>query len=170
MLTKRSRKSYGIGKPLLSMNPQPIISKRDPGPKDRSEVGALWIKNSGKHRAVYINEGVEENKTVWGVLSYDYIKASIASPTVTATMNVYKGSLTLTGFTTASAAEFDLTIVNELVKDGDPIQLTVASNCVADAYMVPSKIDVNDNGIIVTIYNDGSAALNGDIVVTFELI
>jgi hypothetical protein len=96
--------------------------------------------------------------------------ATVANPTTTAVINANVGVATFTGFTTAAAASETLTITNSKVSSTSAILVTVSNLGANDAQMTLQRIKQGAGTFDVEITNNGAAALNGNIVVTFWVI
>src|SRR3990167_4982789 len=97
--------------------------------------------------------------------------ATVASPGASVTINNRVGVATYTGFTTAAAGTQTFTITNSVVSEGDGILLTVANSGTNDAQMDLRRVDTEGGGaIVVDTINNGAAALNGDVVITFWIL
>lgn len=93
-----------------------------------------------------------------------------ASPTAASTLNVRAGAATFTGFTTASAASQNFTITNSLVTTSSNILCTVCNEGGNDAQMTIQRITRGSGSFVVTCKNNGAAALNGNVIVTFWVL
>jgi len=97
--------------------------------------------------------------------------ATAASPTSTVVINARVGVATYTGFTTASGADVDLTITNSALGVGDGIFVTVSNTGTNDADIQLEGVITQTAGTITLhCINQGPAALNGSIIVTFWII
>lgn len=95
--------------------------------------------------------------------------ASVAGTSLT--LNARVGVATFTGQTTASAGTITLTITNSALGAGDGIFCTVSNKGSNDAQMTLTRVNTETAGtLIVQADNNGAAALNGDIIVTFWII
>lgn len=87
------------------------------------------------------------------------------------TINARVGVATFTGLTTAAAATETLTITNSALGAGDGVFCTVSNRGTNDARMTLTRVNTQTAGsLVVQAINNGAAALNGDIVVTFWII
>lgn len=93
-----------------------------------------------------------------------------ASPTATATINARVGKATFTGFTTAAAATQVFTITNSIVTATSGILVTVHNAGANDAQMTIQRVNAGAGSFVVTTKNNGAAALNGNVVITFWVI
>lgn len=90
---------------------------------------------------------------------------------VALTINARVGVATFTGLTTAAAATETLTITNSTLGAGDGIFCTVSNRGTNDAQMTLTRVNTQTAGtLIVQADNNGAAALNGDLLVTFWII
>lgn len=97
------------------------------------------------------------------------VTASVAGVSTTANGRVFK--CTFTGQTTASGATEDFTITNSASGAGDGIFVTVANAGSNDAKMTLERVNVETAGtIIVETQNNGSAALNGNVIISGWII
>jgi hypothetical protein len=100
---------------------------------------------------------------------YVAISGHTASATAgAATLNTPLGQITSESITTAAAASYTLTLTNSVV--------AATSNCRANAYLKSSttggpllitSITPAAGSVVIVVKNNGSAALNGTIVVNF---
>ena len=87
------------------------------------------------------------------------------------TLNARVGVATFTGQTTAAGSTITLTITNSFLGAGDGIFCTVSNKGSNDAQMTLTRVNTETAGtLIVQADNNGAAALNGDIIVTFWII
>jgi hypothetical protein len=87
------------------------------------------------------------------------------------TINARVGVATFTGLTTAAGSTETLTITNSALGAGDGIFCTVSNRGTNDAQMTLTRVNTQTAGsLVVQCDNNGAAALNGDIVVTFWII
>lgn len=97
--------------------------------------------------------------------------ATQSSATTSLTLNARVGVATFTGQTTASTADITLTITNSALGAGDGVFLTVSNRGTNAANMTLHRVDTQTAGTLTVIArNNGAAALNGDIIVTFWII
>lgn len=90
-----------------------------------------------------------------------------ASPTATALINFNVGAATFTGFTTAAAASQVFTITNALVTATSQILVSAANEGTNDAQMTITRVKRGAGTFDVTLKNNGAAALNGNVTITF---
>lgn len=105
-----------------------------------------------------------------GLVPVTNATATEASPTFAATINANVGVATFTGFTTAAGASQDLLIVNSLVTTTSAILVTALNGGGNDAQMTITRVEPGFTGFQVTLVNNGAAALNGDILITFWVL
>lgn len=87
------------------------------------------------------------------------------------TINARVGVATFTGLTTAAAATETLTITNSALGAGDGVFCTVSNRGTNDAQMTLTRVNTQTAGsLVVQADNNGAAALNGDVIVTFWII
>lgn len=86
---------------------------------------------------------------------------------VAATLNAYVGVSTHTGLTTAAGATEVLTITCNKVVATSGVLVTVANTGGNDAQMTVTRVIPAAGSFTVTLTNNGAAALNGDVIVTF---
>ena len=96
--------------------------------------------------------------------------AVVSAAAYAATLNAQFGQVTLTGQVLASAGVQVLTITNALCTTSTPILLTVDNLGSNDAQLTVQRIQLQAGSFLVTVKNNGAAALNGDIHVTFWLL
>lgn len=87
------------------------------------------------------------------------------------TLSARVGVATFTGQTTAAGSTITLTITNSALGAGGGIFCTVSNKGSNDAQMSLTRVNTETAGtLIVQARNNGAAALNGDIIVTFWII
>lgn len=97
--------------------------------------------------------------------------ATEASPSATAIINARVGVATFTGFTTAAGANEDFTITNSALGAGDGVFVTVSNLGTNDADMTLEGVITQTAGsLVIHTQNNGTAALNGDVVIAFWII
>lgn len=90
--------------------------------------------------------------------------------TAAVTINERVGVATLQGFTTGAAASLVLTVTNSVVTAGSAILCSASNLGGNDAQILVSRILPGSGTFDVTLINNGAAALNGDVLVTFWVI
>jgi hypothetical protein len=96
---------------------------------------------------------------------------SVASPTASATQNTNVGKVTFTGFTTASGGDQDYTITNSAVSATSGVFVSVSSDGGGnDADITIEGVRVSAGSFVVHTTNNGPAALNTDVVITWFCI
>jgi len=96
--------------------------------------------------------------------------ASVASPTASSTQNFNVGAATFTGFTTASAGTQTFTITNSLVSATSQLFVSIANEGANDAQMTIQRVKRLAGSFEVYTKNNGAAALNGNVTITWWLI
>ena len=86
------------------------------------------------------------------------------------TINAHVGVGTFTGLTTAAAATEVLTVTNSVCTATSAILCTVSNFGANDAQMTITRVIPAAGSFTVTCQNNGAAALNGNIVLTFWII
>ncbi len=89
---------------------------------------------------------------------------------VAITLNKKVGVLTFTGQTTAAAAQEAFTITNSEVAATSGILLTVANVGANDARMTLEQVKPAAGSFVVNTQNNGAAALNGDVIMSFIVL
>lgn len=93
-----------------------------------------------------------------------------ASPSATATIDTNVGAATFTGFTTASAATQTFTITNALISATSQLFVSIANEGANDAQMTVQRVKRLAGSFEVYTINNGAAALNGNVTITFWAI
>ncbi len=96
--------------------------------------------------------------------------ASVASPTASSTQNFNVGAATFTGFTTASSGTQTFTITNSLVSATSQLFVSIANEGANDAKMTILRVKRLAGSFEVYTINNGAAALNGNLTITWWLI
>lgn len=131
----------------------------------------ITVGNITGATAVNVNAGTGGfNVASAGIVTIDVITDSQASPSATSVINANVGSATFTGFTTASAAAQVFTITNSLVSATSSILVSSANEGSNDAQMTVTRVERGSGTFDVTLLNNGAAALNGDVTVTFFVL
>ena len=91
-----------------------------------------------------------------------------ATAAVTISTNV--GVATLSNFTTAAGATLVLTVTNTLVSATSAILVSVSTLGANDAQIFARRVKPAAGSFEVTLFNDGAAALNGNLIVTFWVV
>lgn len=105
-----------------------------------------------------------------GSISVAPLTSSTASPTAAVTMDRRVGRATFTSFTTAAAASQVFTITNATVVANSGIFVTAQNAGANDAQMTVQRVLPAVGSFAVTLKNNGAAALNGDVIITFWVI
>ena len=97
--------------------------------------------------------------------------ATAASPTATLILNKRVGQAKFTGFTTAAAASQAFTIQNTTINSGaTPIIVTAGNLGANNALMTLVGVVVGVGEVVVTLTNNGTQALNGDVNINFWVL
>ena len=88
--------SYGLSQPLITNNPAPIVSKRDPTPTDYAQITTIWSNVTTS--SVFILASVIANIATWVEV------ASGGGAGIFASLTVAPGPISLTGTTTINTA------------------------------------------------------------------
>jgi len=100
----------------------------------------------------------------------DMVPATATVAGVGLTINANVGVATFTGQTTASAASQVFTITNSVATVGSAILVSAANLGANDAQMTITRVTPAAGSFTVTLTNNGAAALNGDVLITFWII
>lgn len=131
----------------------------------------ITVGNVTGATAVNINSGTGGiNLSSAGIFTLDAATDTQGSPTAASTLNVNVGSVTFTGFTTAAAGTQDFTITNALVTTSSQILCTVCNEGANDAQMQIMRITRAAGSFVVKTKNQGAAALNGNVTITFMVL
>lgn len=134
-------------------------------------ANALTIGSTNTTSATTINAGSGGIHTVSaGLVNIDTATDTQASPTATSVLNVNAGAATFTGFTTAAGSTQNFTITNSLVTTSSNILCTVCNEGANDAQMQIMRITRAAGSFVVLTKNQGAAALNGNVIVTFWVL
>ena len=87
----------------------------------------------------------------------------------THTLNASKGRITATGLTTASTADETITITNSSVAATSGIIVGICTVTATDARPVIEKVVPGSGSFTVQYVNDGAAALDGNLIISFEV-
>ncbi len=131
----------------------------------------ITVGNVTGATAININGGTGGiNLSSAGIFTLDAVTDSQASPSATSVIDANVGSATFTGFTTAAAGTQDFTITNALVTTSSQILCTVCNEGANDAQMNIRRITRAAGSFVVKVVNDGAAALNGNLTITFMVL
>jgi len=100
----------------------------------------------------------------------DMVPATDSQAATTITINANVGAGTFTGQTTASAASVTLTVTNSVCTVNSAILCSVSTKGTNDAQLTIQRVEPKAGSFEVTCKNNGAAALNGDIIITFWII
>jgi hypothetical protein len=97
--------------------------------------------------------------------------ALVSGSSTTPTLNARVGQVTVTGLTTAAAASQAIAITNSSVTGTSQAIIVSADNLGSnDAQMTITRVLQAANTLTVTLKNNGAAALNGDVHITFWIL
>lgn len=105
-----------------------------------------------------------------GIVSMAPVTDTQASPSATSIIGARVGKATFTGFTTAAAGIQAFTITNALVTAASGILVSAHNEGANDAKMTVSRVLAGAGTFDVVLTNNGAAALNGNVVITFWVI
>jgi len=100
----------------------------------------------------------------------DMVPAVDTQAAAAVTINANAGVGTFTGLTTAAAASQVLTVTNNVCTVGSAILVSCSNLGANDAQMTITRVVPAAGSFTVTVTNNGAAALNGDIILTFWII
>jgi len=103
-----------------------------------------------------------------GAVAVTPVTSTVGGVALTCSGNV--GVCTFTGQTTASAAEQEFTITNTTCTVGSAILVSASNLGGNDAQMTVTRVFPAAGSFVVTLTNNGAAALNGDVIITFWII
>lgn len=103
-----------------------------------------------------------------GIATLEPAVDSQAGAAVTINANVGVG--TFTGLTTAAGSSQVFTITNSICTATSAIMCTLANKGANDAQMTVQRVIPGAGSFTVTAKNNGAAALNGDVIITFWII
>lgn len=187
-VSNKNYDAYGIGKPRVKVFNAPIVAERAPKSSDKAPIGTIWIDKPNDD--VYVLTSVVSNSATWintgggsglfntltvGDSFYagsDYGDVRLgsdtaSSATTTATLNSYVGVAAFTNQKIAPGSSLELNVNNSLVSEDDPVMVTVSNGGTNDAKMTIERIAITDGKINIYLKNNGAAALNGVIIVSF---
>ena len=174
-VNRKSSKSYGLGSPFIDVFNAPVISNRYPTKKDRAPVGTIWIQQAnlggGEFAyATYALTKIHNNSSNWQIIGGDTIKKTADSPIATLDFNSNRSAATFTDFTTAAGASQVFIITNAWIVEGAQVLVTASNGGTNDAQMTVARVKTSDGSVAITLKNIGAAALNGDVVISCELM
>lgn len=100
----------------------------------------------------------------------DIVPATDSQAAATSTVNANVGVSTFTGLTTASAASQVFTITNSVCTVGSGILVSASNLGANDAQLTVTRVTPGAGSFTVTLTNNGAAALNGDVIITFWIV
>lgn len=140
----------------INMGTTSTISEITMGNRMTASVVTIAGGNTG---GITLNSG---GNILLGVAS-----ATAASPTATVEIDQRVGAATFTGFTTAAAASQVFTITNSLAFTTSDIQVSVCNEGANDAQMTLQRTARSNGSFAVTLKNNGTQALNGNVSIFF---
>jgi hypothetical protein len=167
-VNKRLERAYGFGQGIYPLSPKPIVAQRAPNSTDMAQIGTEWVDEVGN--AIYFLLSVVANVATWLPVGSVAGTATAASPTATVTINAKSGVATFTGFTTASGAAQAFVINDSYVTANSVISATIQTFGTNLAAMVIRSIVPAAGSFTVNTVNAGAAAVNGNIVITFQVL
>lgn len=167
-VNKFIKQAYGFGQGLYDLSPQPIVAKRAPTTQDMAAVGTEWCDQTDN--SIYFLLSVVANSANWLLVAQKTQTATAASPTATVVINGTGGIATFTGFTTASGAAQAFVITDSLVTASSNISATIQTFGTNLAAMTIRNIVPGAGTFTVNTVNTGAAALNGNVVITFQVL
>lgn len=105
-----------------------------------------------------------------GLVNQQQAAAAGPGATVTVVNNSRVGSVTFTGYTQAAAATLVLTLTNSFITATSPIIASTQNAGTNDAQMQITRIKQGSGTADITIKNQGAAALNGDMVLSYIIL
>lgn len=105
-----------------------------------------------------------------GLTEMESANATIASPVVIATVDTNVIDILATGFTTAAGATEVFTITCNQVSTTSPIMHGCCNEGANDAQMTITRVNRSAGSFVVTVTNNGAAALNGNLHMTFWIL
>ncbi len=163
-------KSYGLEVPIQDNYPIPIVANRAPTAGDTKFIpGQLWTRPTGE---AYILASNVSGTANWAIIPPPApATGTISTASDTANLDALIGIVTFTGKTTAAGATELLEINNDFITQGVGILATVSNTGGNLAFMTLEGIYTDVTDVMdLQIQNNGSAALNGDIIFTFSII
>ena len=103
-----------------------------------------------------------------GLVSITAATDTQAGAAVTINANIGKGIFT--GLTTAAGASQDFTITNSLVTATSGILYSIANLGANDAQMQVTRMVPGAGSFVLSVKNQGAAALNGDVIISFIVL
>jgi len=134
------------------------------------EAVADAIQLTAPSGGVSISGGAAATLGNIGLVNQQQAAAAGPSATVTVVNNSRIGSVTFTGYTQAAAATLVLTLTNSFITATSPIIATAMNAGTNDAQMQITRIKQGSGTADITIKNQGAAALNGDMVLSYIIL
>lgn len=105
---------------------------------------------------------------ILGLMTAAPLEVSVAGVALTASGNL--GSCTFTGQTTAAGAEQEFTITNTICTTASVFFVTATNVSAADCQMTVTRVEPKAGSFVVTLTNNGAAALDANVLINFWLI
>lgn len=149
---------------------QPKIASVAPDSNDKGyEIGKIWI-DKVLNNVYFLTSASGIGSTWTNVGNVELTPQTGTAAAVVITLNTKVGVATLTGITTAAAAEVILTITNSEVSVSSGILVTVGNTGTNDARMSLEQVKPAAGSFEVHLQNNGAAALNGNVIVSFIVL
>ena len=152
---------YAVGG-LADVAPGPIKQSNAPPASFKGQLGQSYFASElGNREFVY-------NGQAWVPSN-----AALASGTIAAAAITLNGALikaTFTGETTAAGAQEAFTITNSSIAADSALLVTVANVGSNDARMTLEQVKPADGSVVINTQNNGAAALNGDVIISVQVL
>ncbi len=135
-----------------------------------SKASATAINVTAPAGGVSLSGGAAATLGNVGIVNQQQAAAAGPSATVTVINNSRVGSVTFTGYTQAASATLVLTLTNSFITATSPILATTMNAGSNDAQMQITRIKQGSGTADITIKNQGAAALNGDMVLSYIIL
>lgn len=137
-----------------------------------SETIELYSQQGTGDSSVYIHSLVGGvNIDAAGRVKMTPATGTVSSPTATVAVNSRVGKATFNGFTTSSGSVQAFTITTTSHTSGDAVLCSITNTGTNDAKMSIERVDTQTAGtIIVSTKNNGTASLNGGVIITFWVL
>lgn len=168
-LKQNKNRAVGADQPFVDAFPFPIVANRDPQDSDRAERGTIWVNQTTN--TSFLLASVANNISTWRHIDGGS-EVTVASPGTTATFpsNTFSGAAIFTGFTTAAGASEEFTIESDVLTADSRLLVTVANTGINDAQMTLTRVEPGVDDIVIDMDNNGAAALNGSIIITWKIL
>ncbi len=135
-----------------------------------SQAAATAVNITAPAGGVTLSGGAAATLGNVGIVNQAQAAAAGPSATVTVVNNSRIGSITFTGYTQAASATLVLTLTNSFITATSPIIASTQNAGANDAQMQITRIKQGSGTADITIKNQGAAALNGDMVMSFMVL